>query len=124
MPTKRLVSKRARRSPPPPVAEPKFSNEAHKTRYTLLSREPFGTIRRIEWEALRILGLQNTVREYISPGGWDKVFEIEEPTFRELTLEVLSTTEITIIALSLIKQVQYLLGHSARNTGFLKTSWV
>ena len=95
MPTKRLVSKRARRSPPPPVGEPNFFNEAHKTRYALLSRKPFGTIRRIEWEALRILGLQNTAREYISHGGWDKVFEIEEPTFRELTLEVLSTIEVT-----------------------------
>ena len=95
MPTKRLVSKRARRSPPPPVSEPNFSNEAHKTRYALLSRKQFGTIRRIEWETLRILGLQNTVREYISHGGWDRVFEIEEPTFKELTLEVLSTIEVT-----------------------------
>ena len=95
MPTKCLVSKRARRSPLPPVGEAKFSNEAHKTRYALLSRKPFGTIGRIEWEALRILGLQNTAREYISHGGWDKVFDIEEPTYRELTLEVLSTIEVT-----------------------------
>ena len=95
MPTKRLASKRTKRRPPPPVGEPKFTNEAHKTRYTLLSRKAYGSIKRIDWGALKTLGLHNTIREYISHGGWDKLFEIEELTYRELTLEVLSTIEVT-----------------------------
>ena len=117
-----LASKRARRRPPPPGGEPKFTNEAHKTRYALLSRKAFGTIRRIDWGALKTLGLHNTVREYISHGGWDKVFEIEEPTYRELTLEVLSTIEVANYCHFTRQASSISFRYLARNIGFLKIS--
>ena len=94
MPLKRLSSKCPRSDPPPIVSEPMFSNEEHKMRYSILSQKSFGNVRKIDWEVLQTLRLDGIILEYITQAGWDKLFSIEEPTFRELTLEVLSTIEI------------------------------
>lgn len=40
------------------------------------------------------LGLDGEILEHISHDGWDKVFNIKEPIYRELTLEVLSTIKM------------------------------
>lgn len=59
-----------------------------------MARKGFGTIRRIDRDVLKTLSLENIILEHISHDGWDKVFAIEEPAYRELTLEVLSTVEV------------------------------
>lgn len=53
-----------------------------------------GTIRRIDWDVLKSLDLDSDILELIYHNGWDKLFSINEPTYKELTLEVLSKVEI------------------------------
>ncbi|WP_375706372.1 hypothetical protein, partial [Bartonella sp. CL2QHWL] len=43
---------------------------------------------------LRTLGLASTVWDFISHDGWDTVLDLDEPTYRELTLELLSTFKL------------------------------
>ncbi|XP_039117955.1 uncharacterized protein LOC120253788 [Dioscorea cayenensis subsp. rotundata] len=93
MRVKKVAYKNARRDLSPPPNEPKFKNEEHKICYALLSRKGVGTIRRIDWDLLKLLGLDGIILELISHSGWDKLFSIEEPTYKELTLKVLSTVE-------------------------------
>lgn len=47
----------------------------------------------IDWNALEALGLDGTILDYISHDGWDKILSINEPSYRELTLESLSSIE-------------------------------
>lgn len=50
---KKVSSKCTRRDCSPPADEPRFKNEDHKTRFALLSRKGFGTIRKIDWDVLK-----------------------------------------------------------------------
>lgn len=64
-------------------------------RFALLSQKGFSTIIKIDWDVLQTLGLDGVILEHISYDGWDTIFSIEEPTYNELTLEVLSTVEVS-----------------------------
>lgn len=56
--------------------------------------KPFGITWKIDRNNLEALGLASVILEYISHDGWDKIFSIDEPTYRELTLEVLRTIKV------------------------------
>lgn len=59
-----------------------------------LKTKPFGTARAIEWNDHEVLVLAKIILGLISHNEWDKVLSIEESTYREITLDVLSTIEI------------------------------
>lgn len=89
-----MASKQEWKDDAPPVNEPHFKNEEHKTRYALLAQKSFGKVWNIDWNISETLGLDGTILEHISHDGWDKVFDIKEPTYRELTFEVKNTIEV------------------------------
>ena len=86
----------------PPVANPQnvehpflqFDNPDHIDRFERLKVKPFEPNRRIHWPTLEQLGLAGRIRLLIDQSGWGNFFEIHEPTYRELTLEFLSTYEL------------------------------
>lgn len=94
MPIKHTASKRAWKDDAPPISEPRFKHGEQKTRYALLAQKPIGKVQRIDWNVLKTLFLDRTILEHISHDGWDKVFDINEPTYYELTLEVLTIIEV------------------------------
>jgi len=100
---KKLASKCPRTSTQPPE-EPHFTHALHKARYEVLKSKPFGTLRNIEWGILRTIGIADQVKELLSQNGWENLFSIDEPTFRQLTFEVLSTFEARQDERSLISQ--------------------
>ena len=54
----------------------------------------FGDSQYLEWKLLRDYGIGDQIRELIDMGPWAKLLEIHEPTYREVTLEVLSTLQL------------------------------
>jgi len=70
-----------------------FDNNTFQERYDALCTKPFGQTRVIDWEILEQLGLADDVRQLVGFDRWLAIFDIDEPVYRELTLEVLSTFE-------------------------------
>lgn len=53
----------------------------------------FSQFRIMDWKAISLLELEEKVREMFQSGEWGQLFSIEEETYRDTTLEVLSMIE-------------------------------
>ncbi|KAJ0985422.1 hypothetical protein J5N97_003778 [Dioscorea zingiberensis] len=113
MPRKVVASKK-RRTGEGSSTTPQFEDDRFFHRYQKLAAKPFGRTRYIDWGVATELGIADRVQSMLGVGGWDKVFSINHETFREVTLEVLSTFEaerssvqersLTAISLQLLKE--------------------
>ena len=73
---------------------PLFTASRFKERYDLLNMKSFGQTKTTDREPLEYLGLADENWRLIGFNRLLYVFEINEPLYRELTLELLSTFEI------------------------------
>lgn len=71
-----------------------FDNEYFQEHYDILKMKSFAQTHIIDWEVLEQLGLANKVWRLVGFNHWLAVFDIDEPIYRELTLEILSTFEV------------------------------
>ena len=55
----------------------------------------FGNTQHRDWKLLREYGMEEQVRERLSVAPWAKLFKINEPAYRDITLEFLSTMKWT-----------------------------
>ena len=62
-----------------------------RERRARLATRNFGTIRTIEWGALERLHLRRGVEELLSVGSWLPLLTVDEPAYRDITLEFLSS---------------------------------
>ena len=73
----------------------RLSNEGwSKKRRERLELKSFGNNSYLDWKVLRAYGLEEIIRQLINVGPWAQFFEIVKPTYRELTLEFLSTIKM------------------------------
>lgn len=61
--------------------------------YDHLRMKQFSQFRIVDWKAISLLELEEEVREMFQSGEWGQLFSIEEKTYRDTTLEVLSMIE-------------------------------
>ncbi|KAJ0981579.1 hypothetical protein J5N97_009834 [Dioscorea zingiberensis] len=92
MPRKVVASKK-RRTREGSSTTPHFEEDRFFHRYQRLAAKSFGRTRYIYWGVVTQLWIADWVQSMLGVGGWDKVFSINHETFREATLEVLSTFE-------------------------------
>ena len=81
------------RSSIPPTQHPflHFTTPDHFDRYTRLRIKPFEPNRCLHWPTLQNLGIADRIRTMLDESGWSAFFDINEVTYKELTLEFFST---------------------------------
>lgn len=64
----------------------------------------FGQPRLVDWPVLMHFGLEEEVHQMVDFGGWSRILCMEEPVYRDITLEVLSIFEVdkSLIGFSLL----------------------
>ncbi|KAJ0967993.1 hypothetical protein J5N97_024910 [Dioscorea zingiberensis] len=87
------IAKRRRDDAGPSLRPPCFAHEQHQQRYARLTGLPLSRTFLLDWDPLEQLHIADRVRSLLSVNGWDRVFAINEATYREHTLEVLSSFE-------------------------------
>ncbi|WCJ21948.1 hypothetical protein M5689_004058 [Euphorbia peplus] len=83
LPDEKLVKKLSR-----------FSDLTDQETFESIADIPFGSPRSVCWDSLKRLGLADSVKEHVDRGGFQPFFEMEEPSYKELTLEFLSTFKV------------------------------
>lgn len=84
--------KKARRKSSTAAQAPqRFSLPSYQERYGRLSQLKFGKTQDINLAALDLVGLSHDTHELLHDSQWEQLMAIDEPTYKELTLEVLST---------------------------------
>ncbi|WCJ39657.1 hypothetical protein M5689_020629 [Euphorbia peplus] len=68
-----------------------FTVDEHTEAYQLYKGMRFWPIRSLCQESVKKLKLQAGVKAYLERGGFDRILNIKEPAYRELTLEFLAT---------------------------------
>ncbi|WCJ37637.1 hypothetical protein M5689_018756 [Euphorbia peplus] len=72
----------------------KFSDPSAQETFEFIADIPFGSPRSICWDSIKKLGLADSVKELVDKGGFQSFFEMVEPSYKELTLEFLSTFKV------------------------------
>ena len=60
----------------------------------ILSKKPFGAHQYLDWDVLEEYGLVQPIKQLLSSGPWETLFQIQEPAYQDITLAFLATMEI------------------------------
>lgn len=79
------------------LGHPRRSPDArHQDCYTLFSHHCFAESRKIDWNVLHEVGLDQKVQQMLSTRAWRQFFLITDNTYEQLALEVLATTQFLV----------------------------
>ena len=73
--------------PPARVADQLWSRD----RLVVLSKKPFGAHQYLDWAVLEEYGLVQPIKQLLSSGPWETLFQILEPAYLDITLAFLAT---------------------------------
>lgn len=104
---------------------PQFGDHEYRARYRCLIDQRFVEECKIDWSTIEKIGLADEVQDLISMQGWDLFFDIDELTYCELTMEVMSSLKLhrTIIILNHRENISFQMFGVGYIISYTEFSW-